>query len=134
MPLQEKIGWDPGQAERAFRPLLMPSRSKGEVVGHRCPGGSTESPGSLQSKPLELWLPQKPRCFSIPAGPSHWPGEDGLRAETTGASEQAAGARGWSGWEKRPVRHSLTINNCYKYRYLVNSCGAPQLLSPLLVN
>lgn len=128
---ENRVGPRPGR-ER-LRPLLMPSRSEGEMVGHRCPGGSTESPGSLQSKPLELQLPQKPRCLSIPAGPSHWPGEDGLRAEPAGASEQAAGARGWSGWEKRPVRHSLTINNCYKYRYLINSCGAPQLLPPLLV-
>ena len=54
MPLREKIGWDPGQAERAFRPLLMPLRSEGEEVGHRCPRGSTELPGSLQSKPLEF--------------------------------------------------------------------------------
>lgn len=91
MPLREKIGWDPGQAERAFRPLLMPSRSEGEEVGHRCPRGSTELPGSLQSKPLEFWLPQKPRYLSIPAGPCHWLGKDGPQAEAT---EQAAGALG----------------------------------------
>lgn len=91
MPLQEKIGWDPGQAETAFRPLLMPSRSEGEMIGHRCPGGPTESPGSLQSKPLELWLPRKPRRLSIPAGPSHWPGEDGLRAEPMGLQGKRLG-------------------------------------------
>ena len=94
MPLQEKIGWDPVQAERAFRPLLTPSRGEGEEVGHRCARDSTELPGSLQSKPLEFWLPKKPRCLGIPAGPSHWLGKDGLRAEATGDSEQAAGALG----------------------------------------